>query len=52
MSAADLFFNNKMENVLGELALFSVEKACVLHLTFIFIVCALSQSARGNFDSY
>ena len=44
MSAVDLFFNNKMEKVRGELALFSVEKSCVLHLT--------SQSAGGNFDSY
>ena len=40
-----------------ELALFSVEKACALHLTsFLLTVLlqkiAMSQSARENFDSY
>ena len=45
------FFTNNMKNVRAEMALISVKKACVLHLSSL-LLSAKSQSARGGFDSY
>ena len=42
-----------MEKVRAELALFSVEKVCALHLTSVLLqTIATSQSVRWNFQSY
>ena len=50
------YFYNNMEKVRAGLALFSVEKVRVLHLTSFLLsvrlqTMATNQSARGNFDS-
>ena len=51
------FFYNNLEKVQAELALFSIEKVRILHpMSFLLSVLlkkiTMSQSVRGNFDSY